>query len=500
MKKSILILSGCLGMLCLSLLAACSKDEEGTNPPDDGGGDNEEEVVDGDDEEDAVLTLSLDSITVDSGAGRQTVELTSNNEWEIDNPSSEWISISPSQGQAGTVTLTVDVSENQSYDRRIHVFNITAGDEEASLTVSQKQIGYLSLYTASNVFYDEGGICEVLVTTSVEYEIEYTDNGREWVSMMQTKAFVNNSVSFRIAEYTGDSQRECDIIFKEQGGELRDTVHITQYHDKALEFEDSYFKNYLLVNYDVNGDGKFTKQDADNITSLDIVGQNVKSLAGIEALENLVSLHCSFCNISELDVSGNSKLFALYCSNNSLQTLDVSRNNALQALWCENNQLTELRLGDQDFEVLNCENNLLTSLGTPETPLKVSQSIYCENNLLENLYITQGQDWGVVISCSNNNLKYLDLSSVPDLTSLSCSDNDISQLNLTNLKRLQTLSCSDNELSTIDVSDCLILSMFSISSNPLQSITISSDQESMDWFSGTFGVLHYYPDIEVIIR
>ena len=100
MKKSILILSGCVGMLCLSLLSACSKDEEGTNPPDDGGGDNEEEVVDGDDEEDAVLTLSLDSITVDSGAGRQTVELTSNNEWEIDNPSSEWISISPSQGQA----------------------------------------------------------------------------------------------------------------------------------------------------------------------------------------------------------------------------------------------------------------------------------------------------------------------------------------------------------------------------------------------------------------
>ena len=70
MKESILILSGCLGMLCLSLLAACSKDEEGTNPPDDGGGDNEE----------VVISLSSDSVSVGSGAGRQTVELTSNTE------------------------------------------------------------------------------------------------------------------------------------------------------------------------------------------------------------------------------------------------------------------------------------------------------------------------------------------------------------------------------------------------------------------------------------
>ena len=97
MKKSILILSGCLGMLCLSLLAACSKDEEGTNPPDDGGGDNEEEVV---------ISLSSDSVSVGSGAGRQTVELTSNTEWEIDNPNSllSWCVISPVRGQAGGVT------------------------------------------------------------------------------------------------------------------------------------------------------------------------------------------------------------------------------------------------------------------------------------------------------------------------------------------------------------------------------------------------------------
>ena len=379
MKKSILILSGCLGMLCLSLLAACSKDEEGTNPPDDGGGDNEEEVV---------INLSSDSVSVGSGAGRQTVELTSNTEWEIDNPNSllSWCVISPVRGQAGTVTLTVEVSANESYDMREHTFNIVAGTETVSLTVSQRQLGYLDFRLASaggNIFLDEGGICEVLATTSIEYEIEYTDNGGEWVSLLQTKTLEDETLLFRIAEYTGDSQRECDIVFKEVGGE-KDTIHIVQYHDTEVEFEDAEFGRYCLEHFDYDGDGRFIGREAQKVHEMDISSLGITSLSGIEAFKNLEVLDCSDNELSSLDLRQNKKLKTLDCNDNPLISLEVSGLTSLQSLDCNYNNLTSLDVsGLTSLQSLDCNYNNLTSLDV--SGLTSLQSLDCNYNNLTSL-------------------------------------------------------------------------------------------------------------------
>ena len=515
MKKSILILSGCVSLLCLSLLAACSKDEEGTNPPDDGGGDNEEEVVDGDDEEDAVLTLSLDSITVDSGAGRQTVELTSNNEWEIDNPSSEWISISPSRGQADTVTLTVEVSSNESYDMREHTFNIVAGTETVSLTVSQRQLGYLDFRLASaggNIFLDEGGICEVLATTSIEYEIEYTDNGGEWVSLQQTKALEEETLSFLIAEYTGDSQRECGIVFKEVGGDSKDTIHIVQYHDTEVEFEDAEFERYCLERFDEDGDGRIIGREVRDVGTLSSRNLGITSLSGIEAFENLEFLYCEGNELSSLDLSQNKKLNILYCSDNPLINLDVSDCTFLNALFCSNNQLTSLdasgctslhTLGIDmhsiiDFNIsgctalqeLDCRTNQLVSLdvsgcvslqylfcGNNElTSLDVSgctslQDLWCDNNKLTSLDVsgcTSLQD----LWCDNNKLTSLDVSGCTSLQSLWCYNNELTSLDISGCTSLQILRCYNNELTSLDVSGCTSLQSLYCNSNQLASLDI----------------------------
>ena len=438
MKKSILILSGCVGMLCLSLLSACSKDEEGTNPPDDGGGDNEEEVVDGDDEEDAVLTLSLDSITVDSGAGRQTVELTSNTEWEIDNPNSllSWCVVSPVRGQAGTVTLTVEVSANESYDMREHTFNIVAGTETVSLTVSQTQFGYLDFRLASkggNIFLDEGGICEVLATTSIEYEIEYTDNGAEWVSLQQTKALEEETLSFLIAEYTGDSQRECDIVFKEVGGE-KDTIHIVQYHDTEVEFEDAEFERYCLEHFDDDGDGRIIGREVRDIREMNVSELGLTSLSGIEAFENLEVLYCSDNELSSLDLRQNKKLKTLDCNDNPLISLDVSGLTSLQSLDCNYNNLTSLDVsGLTSLQSLDCNYNNLTSLDV--SGLTSLQSL----------------------DCNYNNLTSLDVSGLTSLQSLDCYSSNLTSLSASGCIRLQSLNFGKSKIVNINLSGCVNL-------------------------------------------
>lgn len=532
---------------------------------------NEREIITDDDsakEEEVILKLSTDNISVAADAVQEIVQLTTNADWHIENPASQdgWCNISPVSGNAGTVVLSINIQAN-GYDKREHVFNIKAGNEEVSLTVIQKQLGFFQFIlteTNGNIFYDEGGVCNVLATTSLEYDIEYTGSGSEWISQTTTKALTQETISFTIAEYTGNTQRECDIIFKERDGELKDTVHVIQYHDMIVEFDDNNFKHFCLTQYDTNNDGEITKREALNITSLIIFSLNsISSLHGIEEFENLMMLNCNGYDISSLDVSRNTKLFSLDCDDNNLTSLDLSNNPDLQILSCDNNELTQLIVANQDWVSLSCENNLLTSLGTPDYPVKAS-SLYCCDNRLKDLYITASSRGGTSVSCKNNCLTEIDLTSCPDITYLYCNNNDLRKLDIQNNHKLTYLDCDNNELNSIeipannllshlsiddnslteiDLSDCIYLNWLSISgndiskidlssctdieslsisdndissldvsklgslkylycySNPLQSITISSNQENADWMSSSFnGIRYYYPDIEVIIK
>ena len=477
MKESILILSGCLGMLCLSLLAACSKDEEGTNPPDDGGGDNEE----------VVISLSSDSVSVGSGAGRQTVELTSNTEWEIDNPNSllSWCVISPIRGQAGAVTLTVEVSANESYDMREHTFNIVAGTETVSLTVSQTQFGYLDFRLASkggNIFLDEGGICEVLATTSIEYEIEYTDNGGEWVSLQQTKALEEETLSFLIAEYTGDSQRECDIVFKEVGGDSKDTIHIVQYHDTEVEFEDAEFERYCLEHFDDDGDGRIIGREVRNIREMNVSELGLTSLSGIEAFENLEVLYCSDNELSSLDLRQNKKLKDLNCRNNPLISLDVSGFTSLQSLACHTTSLNAsgcTSLQDLSFNTLSVVNINLS--GCTNLKMDFLNGASFMNGKLETLDVSDCPGvQNMIIFSKVPQLTSVDVSGCTNLQSLYTDGGNLTTLDVSGCTSLQTLNCRNHPLTTLDVSGCINLQNLIITDEGTIGTTVMCNLTSLD--------------------
>lgn len=536
--KTLILLGLSLSPLLFSVIAitSCDKNVEEIIAEDD----NTQEQEDNDE---VILKLSVDNISVDAAGGQEIIQLTANTDWYIENPTSQngWCDISPVSGKSGTTSLSINVQAN-GYDKREYVFNIKSKDEEALLTIVQKQLGFFQFIltgTNGNIFYDEGGICNVLATTSLEYDIEYTGNGGEWISRTPTKALTQETISFTISEYTGNTQRECDIIFKERGGELKDTVHIIQYHDKIIEFEDNNFKHYCLTQYDTNNDGEITKREVINVAFVFFSSLNpVSSLRGIEEFENLMSLRCNSVGISELDLSKNSKLFSLECDDNNLSSLDLSNNNDLTYLSCDNNNLTELTLADQNWQSLSCSNNLLVSLGSPNNPIKTS-SLYCDGNKLENLYITGGS----YVDCDDNNLNNIDLSSCPNLTSLDCDHNNLRELDIRNNHKLTNLYCDYNELDRIyipdynllsylsvdnnnltgiDLSNCLYINNLSVSrnnipnldvsecsnlthlyctNNPLQSITISSIQENAEWMSSSYGGIKYwYPDIEIIVK
>ena len=96
---------------------------------------------------------------------------------------------------------------------------------------------------------------------------------------------------------------------------LYDSISIMKPH---LKFEDEKFLLCLVKNYDLDGDGGISKDEASAITGvLDVKGNDIKSLAGIKYLVNITGLNCSSNKIDTLDLSANTKLQTAYVGNQS---------------------------------------------------------------------------------------------------------------------------------------------------------------------------------------
>ena len=79
------------------------------------------------------------------------------------------------------------------------------------------------------------------------------------------------------------------------------------------------------------------------------------------------------------------------------------------------------------------------------------------------------------LSCSNNELSSLDLSSNPELYSFGCDYNNLTSLNVSQNTKLLTLNCSYNQLVNIDISKCSLLKWFSCYKNQLEALNLSTN-------------------------
>jgi len=301
----------------------------------------------------------------------------------------------------------------------------------------------------------------------------------------------------------------------------------------SSDFKDVKFKEYILANFDKDGDGSISQSEANEITEIDCSGLGITSIAEIKNYPNLVSLNCNNNSIAELDLTGNLQLKILDCSNNQIIELDTSANTFLQTLSCYGNDLQLL-----DFS--NCKNlitlyllengkNVITdnSSSIEESyMMTIDKSSYnnlvlsfantqilqldCTNNeslqsidigkndqlaimriesnpLLEILDVTKNSKLEILY-CTNNKLSGLDVSQNPILSTLDCSGNEISLLDVMNNPQLTLLNCGNNRLSSISTINNTKLFALYCNDNQLTDLDISQNGQLtiLDYSNGKF--------------
>jgi len=221
---------------------------------------------------------------------------------------------------------------------------------------------------------------------------------------------------------------------------------------------------YALIEegVDSNKDSLISFGEAEICTKLNVAGEGIADMSGIEAFKNLDSLVCFYNKLTSLDVSDNAGLSYLDCALNRLSKLDVKGCTKLKHLNCEHYR------GQQ---VVPWSSNL-SSLDLSGNPLLEHLNI--SHNILSNLDLSNNPELTHLLA-TGNELTSLDLSSNTKLDTLYCSGNNLESLNVTNCTMLAYMELSDNRLTGLDLSTNIALSAMYCERNSLTNLDVSQN-------------------------
>ena len=299
-------------------------------------------------------------------------------------------------------------------------------------------------------------------------------------------------------------------------------------------FEDANFKAYLVANFDTDGDGEISKEEALAITEIIVGTKDIESLAGIEHMANLTELrcegpwsffepekdpegklktmdvsknvnltilYCGFNQLTSLDVTNNPKIEQLRCAGNNLNSLDVSKNTELIEFEAYNNRLSSIDVSNNpELEYIDLTNNQIKSIDVSNNPelyyidltnnqiksIDVSNNlelgrITCSDNKLTSIDVTNNQKL-TTLNISGNSIVKIDLGNNPDLEYLYCEKNKISELELSNNKKLEGLNVNDNNLTSLTVNCCPEIETLKANNNLIKEMDISELTSLFDFY------------------
>ena len=299
-------------------------------------------------------------------------------------------------------------------------------------------------------------------------------------------------------------------------------------------FEDANFKAYLVANFDTDGDGEISKEEALAITKIIVGTKDIESLAGIEHMANLTELrcegpwsifepeedpegklktldvsknvnltilYCGFNQLTSLDVTNNPKIEQLRCAGNNLNSLDVSKNTELIEFEAYNNRLSSIDVSNNpELEYIDLTNNQIKSIDVSNNPklyyidltnnqiksIDVSKNlelerITCSDNKLTSIDVTNNQKL-TTLNISGNSIVKIDLGNNPELKHLICNKNKISELELSNNKKLKSLNVNDNNLTSLTVNCCPEIKTLKANNNLIKEMDISELTSLSDFY------------------
>ena len=197
------------------------------------------------------------SPSFESNGGALTLSFTSSQSWTVSisgNP--DWLSVTPTSGNAGNATLTITTKANETSDSRTATVTITCGTATKTISVSQKKsenvvpVTNVALVADAAVIHGTGGTTKVTIKSKNDWKAK-VEKGDPWLKINTTSGKNGDQIEITTQENTGKSDREGSILI-EDGTEAQ-RITVTQYQNviqRKAVVNNKKARMSVMVNYD----------------------------------------------------------------------------------------------------------------------------------------------------------------------------------------------------------------------------------------------------------
>ena len=172
-------------------------------------------------------STDYESLLFDCSEGEQVIRFKTSGLWkaEISSDVSEWLTVSPTAGNKGSVLMTFHVQANEGYEGRVAEITLISGQKRQLITVHQMQKDALVVAKPSYTVDSEGGTLSVEVGHNVEFDVD-VDN--YWITPVASRVYEKTNVHFSIMKNPNYSNREGTIKITSKDGKLEQEIKVYQ--------------------------------------------------------------------------------------------------------------------------------------------------------------------------------------------------------------------------------------------------------------------------------
>ena len=157
--------------------------------------------------------------------GEQTITVTATAAWAISKSAdSDWLTVKPELGVAGTTQVTLTAAENTTTGSRTAMLNVKSGELTKSINVTQSAANpEISLDLSSMEFTSGSGSKSMKITSNTSWTVS---SDQAWCSVSPTSGSGDGSVSVSVEENTSTSSRTATITI--ESATITRTLSVTQ--------------------------------------------------------------------------------------------------------------------------------------------------------------------------------------------------------------------------------------------------------------------------------
>lgn len=417
------------------------------------------------------ISLSRESLSLESAAGSGTVDLTVNRPWTA-TTDAPWCKVIPASGngfEGLPGDLHVVCEENPGHAERSCTVTVRSADLSKTLTVTQDHREGMILDRQEYVLSPDAQTIDLQIWTTVPVTVEIGQECREWISWRKTKAMQDPGIQIEVRENKSVSREGTVHLYA--GNEAFD-ISVRQ-GPGYIHFSDPVFRETCLSYFDWDQDGILTMDEAILVNSMQLPA-GIKSLDGLECFTELGYLYIEGLLADKLDVSALTHLHTLYVSG-PVKELRLGNGSSLMHLDLNSSEMTQLDLsGLANLQWLN----LYGLAALSDLKLSGSASLteaYIQFCGIDRLDVSHCPALQLLSLLGNDRLDKVHLGDQPSLWNLDCAEMPISTLDISGCTALRNLSFRDVAIQEFDLrgNDCL--TSFSLSSIPqLETIRINS--------------------------